>query len=135
MAVVGTVAFTTNDPQMKIGTWTVSSGVAAGNNSDLISGLENFEIIEYYFTVTTGYSSGTYTVAASIASDGNGLIQIDPGRHIRGGRSSATVNNSGYIILPPPTLSLSLLAAGTGVTAYTVAIIARAGAMRRVYPH
>lgn len=134
MAVVGAVATTINDPRLKIGTWTVSSGVAAGNNSDLITGLENFEIIEFYFTVTTGYSSGTYTIAASIESDGDGLIQVDPGRSIRAGRTSATTNNTGYVILPPPTLSLSLLAAGTGVTAYTVAFIARCGAMKGLYP-
>lgn len=124
MAVVGTVTEDSRSPELLVGTWAVASGVAAGNQSTLID-LRGYDIIEFYFSVYTGYSSGTYTAGAAIETDNDGLVPIDPGRCIRANKAGATNNQSGYILYPPPQLALALTAAGTGISAYTVKFFAR----------
>lgn len=124
MALVGSVAYTNRSPELLTGTWTVASGAAGGNNSAAID-CRGYKIIEFFISAITGYSSGTTTVAADLTGTGEGLLAIDPGRHIRANKTSTSLNQAGYVLYPPPTLFLSLFALGTTPTAYTVTFVAR----------
>lgn len=133
MAVVGTLTTVEDTPGLKSWTWVVSADAIAGNVSDPLD-TRGLDIIEWYSSVTTGIAAGTsHNVGLCLESDGDGTLQIDPGRLIR---SSGTNNakNAGYCILPPPSLRLVLISLGTSVTAYTVVIVGRASASRAVYP-
>lgn len=128
MAIIGTVAETSRTPDLLQGTWTVTSDVAGGASSDLIS-FAGYDCVEWYLTVYTGYVSGSHTIGVSFETDGDGLVPVDPGRSIRATKS-ATTNQSGYLLYPPASLAFSIFAVGVTVTAFTVAYFARPSATR-----
>lgn len=122
MAVVGTTTVTKKNGIMT-GTWAVTSGIAAGNASDLID-FSGCEIVHYYLSTTTGYSSGTYEIAMAMETDTDGMFPEDAGQHLRAERTSSSVNLAGYIRTPPHRAAFALRTAGAGVTAYTVSFVA-----------
>lgn len=126
MATVGTTTQSTNDPSCKAWTWTVSSGLAAGNASDALD-LRGMEIVEWWPTSITGYSSGNFTVGLAASAAGAGLSTEDAGRSKRSVYTSAS-NLTGYVILPPNTGYLFVTVLGTTPTAVTINIVARAAA-------
>lgn len=97
--------------------------------------LRGMYVLDYYISTSTGYSSGTYTAAFSMEQDGDGLLPDDAGRAKRASKSSSQLNESGYVLAPPPTGCLLMKAIGTGVTAYTVTFVARPAQTRPVGHH
>jgi hypothetical protein len=123
MAVVGTVAYSEKNGILT-GTWTVSSGAAAGNVSTELP-LRGYEICEWYLSAPTGISAGTHTVGMCMTSTGLGQIPADAGRSVRASYAfTGSLSTTGYVKSPPPQARLVCTALGTDVTAYTVTFTA-----------
>lgn len=127
MAEVGTTVAGINDPSVKTWTWTVASGLAAGNASGPLD-LRGMESVRWYVTSITGYVSGNHVIGASLDATTSGALSNDPGDHIR---SIYTANPvAGYVRHPPPTMHLLIITLGTTPTAVTVKIVARGASNR-----
>jgi hypothetical protein len=127
MAVVGTVAEDTRAPEYIHGTWTISDAgeILAGSESTVLK-IGKMEIVDFYISTATGYSSGTYEVGLTMGVAGVGTMAEAGGRLANTEFTAASTCAAGFCAMPPGTARFRIIGVGSGVTALTVTYIARA---------
>lgn len=123
MALNGTTTVNKRGHSLLKVTWAVTENAAALDVSDEINFM-GYSYAEWHIAAAPGYSSGDLKIGLCIEADGDGLIAEDDGRHLRALKSTTTLNESGYLVMPPPIARLTVGNHDGLSTGYTVILLA-----------